>query len=272
MNPDTEDDAVYQRFIAHSAGNVWLCPVNWSDNAFFSQELEADRLHCQRYDPHNYANIWEGAPRSSAQGSIYEQEMAALYAKARVCEVAVDAALPVHTVWDLGFSDETAIVFVQKTQTALHIVDYVEEKRRTLEWFARALHEKQYAYGTHWLPHDGARSSLQTGITPVQMLRQLGHKRVLSLKRGNVEDGIRAARSLFAHCFFDRQRCAPLLAALKTYRRSELRERATTAPRPIHDRASHGADAWRYLASCWRMMRNDEDYVYTESLAQDWRV
>jgi len=272
MNPDTEEDAVWQRFVAQPAANIWLCPMNWHDNPWFPADLAAEREWCQQHDPHNYANIWEGVPRSSAQGSIYELEMAALHERGRVCQVDVDPALPVHTVWDLGYSDDTAIIFVQKTPVELRIVDYLQESRRTLEWFARALHNKKYTYGSHWMPHDGARSSQQTGITAAQMLGQLGHRNVLTLPKGNVEDGIRAARSLFARCFFDAGRCAALLAALKTYRRSESRDSATSAPRPIHDNASHGADAWRYLAMCWRMLRNEGDYVYRAPRDVDWRV
>jgi len=270
MNPDTEEDAVFQRFIAKPDDGVWLCRMNWSDNPWFPAIMEDERSYCERFDPIGYANIWEGVPRSAAQGSIYEKEIAALYEDNRVGDVQIDPVLPIHTVWDLGFADESAIIFVQKTPLELRVVDYVEENRRTLEWFARMLDDKKYQYGSHWLPHDGNRASQQTGITAAQMLRQLGHKRVFTLPRASVEDGIMAARSLFGFCLFDRTRCAKLLKALKMYRRSELRDAAVAAPKPIHDGASHGADAWRYLAMCWRMMKN-EDYVYAEAKGQDWR-
>jgi len=271
MNPDSEEDAVWRRFIALPADGVWLCPMNWSDNPWFPEDLNVERRHCQQHDPYNYDNIWEGVPRSSSQGAIYEAELAELYKKGSVKDVPIDPSLLVHTAWDLGHSDDTAIIFVQKTPMELRVVDYLVDNRRTLEWFARALHDKGYRYGVHFLPHDGNNASLQTGVSAVQMLRQLGHRRVFALPRASVEDGIRAARSLFAQCVFDQSRCADLLAALKLYRRSVLRDSATSAPKPIHDKASHGADAWRYLASCWRMMRNEDDYVYSDVYMPDWR-
>jgi hypothetical protein len=49
-------------------------------------------------------------------------------------------------------------------------------------------------------------------------------------------------------CWFDRVKCERGIDALKLYR-SEYDERLDTLrPVPVHDWASHGADAFRYLA------------------------
>ena len=63
-----------------------------------------------------------------------------------------------------------------------------------------------------------------------------------------MEDGIHAVRMLLPLCWFDEKKCGPGLEALAHYRRdynARLNEFKAT---PVHDWASHGADAFRGLA------------------------
>jgi hypothetical protein len=63
-----------------------------------------------------------------------------------------------------------------------------------------------------------------------------------------LEDGTHAARLLLPRCWFDATRCRAGLEALQHYRRdfnTRLNEFKAT---PVHDWASHRADAFRYLA------------------------
>jgi phage terminase large subunit len=84
------------------------------------------------------------------------REMQALEEQKRVCNVPVDPMLKVHTVWDLGWNDSTAIIFVQRHLSELRVVDYLEDSHRTLAEYAAELRRRDYSYGTHWLPWDGA--------------------------------------------------------------------------------------------------------------------
>jgi hypothetical protein len=64
----------------------------------------------------------------------------------------------------------------------------------------------------------------------------------------SVEDGINAARLILGRCEFDEAMCSEGLKALRAYRREWDDERGIYRDRPRHDWASHGADAFRYLA------------------------
>jgi hypothetical protein len=67
-----------------------------------------------------------------------------------------------------------------------------------------------------------------------------------------VEDGINAARLAFPRIWFDRERCAAGLEALRQHR-ADFDERAKAfRDRPRHDWTSHATDAFRYLAMAWR--------------------
>ena len=106
---------------------------------------------------------------------------------------------------------------------------------------------KGYAYGEHMLPHDARVQELGSGKTRVETLTALGIRpRVLAQHR--LEDGINAARLLLPRCWFDAEKCARGLEALRHYRCEWDERRQAFRERPLHDWSSHAADAFRYLA------------------------
>ena len=64
-----------------------------------------------------------------------------------------------------------------------------------------------------------------------------------------LEDGINAARLTFPRCYFDETKCAAGLEALQNYRWDFNERLDEFKPTPVHDWASHAADAFRYLCS-----------------------
>lgn len=65
FNTQYEDDETYQRFVANPPPNAVVRLINWSDNPYFPQTLNEERLNCLARDPVNYPNIWEGKPKGS---------------------------------------------------------------------------------------------------------------------------------------------------------------------------------------------------------------
>ena len=53
---------------------------------------------------------------------------------------------------------------------------------------------------------------------------------------------------MLPRCWFDKTKCSRGIDALKLYRAEFDEKLATLKPRPVHDWASHAADAFRYLA------------------------
>jgi hypothetical protein len=79
------------------------------------------------------------------------------------------------------------------------------------------------------------------------MLRGLGINGLVVPKM-LVEDGISAVRSILGCCWFDAEKCARGLKALKSYRTEYNPKAAVFRATPLHDWTSHAADAFRYLA------------------------
>ncbi|HPI63314.1 MAG TPA: hypothetical protein PK803_05020, partial [Alphaproteobacteria bacterium] len=152
---------------------------------------------------------------------------------------------------DLGIGDSTVIWFYQQQAGRLAVVDYVEASGVGLDYYASQLAAKPYKYGEHLLPHDAEVRELGTGRSRLETLKQLGIKGRIVAKL-SLEDGINAVRQLLPQCQFDINRCARGIEALRQYRREWDDKGQTFRASPLHDWASHAADAFRYLAVGWR--------------------
>jgi hypothetical protein len=180
-------------------------------------------------------------------GAYYAEYFELAEKDGRVTTVPWEPALPVHTSWDLGLDDATAIWFWQRHGKELRIIDYYEASGCGLDHYTKHLAEKPYTYGQHLLPHDVEVKELSTGRSRKQALAALGLKVAVVPKLG-VEEGIQAVRSILPQCWFDRDKCARGLKALKAYRTEYDPKTGTNRQRPLHDWTSHAADAFRYLA------------------------
>jgi phage terminase large subunit len=75
LNPDSEEDAVYQRFIAKKDSEANFVEMNWRDNPWFNDLLEKERLSCLARDPDAYDWIWEGQCRKISQSVIFKDRV-----------------------------------------------------------------------------------------------------------------------------------------------------------------------------------------------------
>ncbi len=176
----------------------------------------------------------------------------------RIRPVPYDPLLKVHTVWDLGWNDATGIILCQRAGSEVRVIEYLEGTHKTLAEWAGQLAQRQYLWGTDYLPHDGRSKNLQTGKSPEELLKAMGRK-VQIVPNQDVEQGIGAVRMMFPRVYFDEVRAARLVECLKRYRRRI--NQATGQPEgPEHDEYSHGADAFRYLAVVVDKLRNDDDF------------
>lgn len=246
FNPELEDDETYSRFVSEPPPDAWVCPVNWNDNPWFPDVLEAERLLMQQRDPQGYKTTWDGQCRPAVEGAIYANEIGAVVTSGRIRNVPYDPMLKVHTVWDLGWNDSTAIICVQRAGAEVRIIDYIEGSHRTLSDYVQDLKGRGWNRGIDYLPHDGNAKSLQTGKSPKEVLGQLGCS-VETVDNLEVEQGIHAARLMFPRVYFDKDRTAPLTNALKRYKR-QLNQTTGAFGAPLHDDNSHAADSFRYLA------------------------
>jgi len=184
---------------------------------------------------------------AAISGSYYANEMQRADEEGRIRRVMWEPTIPVHTAWDIGFRDSTTIWFVQVVRDEVRVLDYIENSGVAVSWYVNELRSRPYTYGTHLLPHDAAVGQITSGTSVKETMASLGVQTTI-VPAAPVYDGINAARMLIPRCFFDDTKCQRGIETLRNYRREWDEKRKVFHDKPLHDWASHGADAWRYLA------------------------
>ena len=231
---------------------------DWFSAMYKSSEtglLDPDELEAAKaaMGEDRYLQEFECSFEAAIQGAYYGNEMKAATDAGRITSVPYDPAMGVITAFDLGIGDSTAIWFAQfHGGGEIRIIDYYENSGVGLDHYAKMLAEKPYHYDQHILPHDVQVKELGTGKSRLETLDALGVRNIEIAPKLAVDDGIQAARSMLAKCWFDEERCGRGIEALRQYRRDFDEKLKTFKGRPLHDWTSHGADAFRYLAVGYR--------------------
>lgn len=209
------------------------------------EELRLAKLDMNDDDAYEqeYQCSWDAA----VKGAIFAKQLAELKDRGRFTTVPYNPLLPVHTGWDLGMDDCTAIWFVQCVANEVRVIDYYEASGAGLDHYADVLEKKGYRYGRHYWPHDVEVTELGTGKSRASVLRAFGIRGV-TVPRSNVEDGIAAVRVLLPRCYFDITTTEPGVNRLALYHREFDDRQMVFRQKPKHDWTSHSADALRTLA------------------------
>ncbi len=197
-------------------------------------------------NPSQYAQEYEVSFEAAVVGAYYGAELAKADEEARITSVPWDRTADVITAWDLGHRDATAIWWAQVVGREIHVIDYYEASGQALDHYVQVIKSKPYVYSDHLLPHDVAAHELGTGKTRQDVLQQLGIQPSI-IKRHSIEDGINAVRLALTRCWFDKERCERGIDCLRLYRAERDEKLGVFKMKPVHDWASNGADAFRYL-------------------------
>jgi hypothetical protein len=270
--------------IANKAGHNWI----WHDWLKFPQSKEFELHEATTYDnAHNLPsdfvrdldsmqegtetaqrkwriyvkNSWEEV---DLEGAYYAAYVATLRRKGYIGTVEVHEGAPVYTFWDLGVSDSTAIWFVQFIGAEIRVVDYYEHNGEGLAHYAKLLRDKGYLYGEHFGPPDIEQREKSTGRSVRDFAKTLKlNFRVVQVHK--IEDRIEATRQCLPHCRIS-DRLDYGIEVLEHYRRKtndalSTEERPVFQDTPLHDWASHGADAFGYMAMQWRFGTIGGQYI-----------
>jgi hypothetical protein len=189
------------------------------------------------------------------KGAYYAEQMEQARAQGRVLKIPHLPAVPVNTFWDLGWNDTTALWFHQRVGMEHRFIDCIEASGKDLGYFAKAIQDRPYTYGKHYLPHDAENKTLASGGKSVRMILQEllpGHSFEVVERTANLVSAINQTRAVLPSCYFDEDRCADGLAAMEAYRREWDERLGDFKPEPLHDWASNYADAFRQFAQGYR--------------------
>jgi len=255
-------NAFYDLHVAANGNDEWYSAVFKASETGIVDEAE---LRSSRKDmtEEEYAQEFECSFQAPNIGSYYGKEMQIAENEGRITRVPWEPRLPVTTAWDLGMDDATAIWFCQQAGREIRVIDYYEASGEGLSHYVAHLRNQRYVYAEHLLPHDAEVKELGTGVSRVETLQGLGlNPTVVPAQR--VEDGINAVRLMLPRCYFDTEKCARGVKSLQHYQREWAPKLGTWRSSPKHDWASHGADAFRYLAIGMRPPESSKPLKYPQ--------
>ena len=203
-----------------------------------------------------YPTIPAEAFQQSVEGAYYAKQFRWLYTNKRIGQIPDNSHLPVHTFWDIGVGDSTAIWFVREVGNEFHIIDYYENSGEGLRHYMKVLKDRGYEYGEHWGPHDienrefaaDAKSRKELAREGYEIDGQMYSMNFRVVPKAGIDTGIESAREILSSCVFDEEKCAVGISHLEGYRKEWDDKRGCWKDKPLHDFTSHGADSFRYFA------------------------
>jgi hypothetical protein len=187
----------------------------------------------------------------SMEGAYYAEQLKWLEDNDKIINFPILTEYPVDTYWDIGRRDYTTIWFMQKIRGEYRLIDYYYVAGGDVDVFARELKAKNYRYGKHHLPHDAGH--LRVGMAGKTIKQQMeiampSESFKLLKVTSNVNADIVATRAFLRRCAFHSTNCADGIDALKNYVKKWNDKQKRYDDDPVHNWASHGADAFRELA------------------------
>lgn len=203
---------------------------------------------------------------ASIEGAYYGKQMRKAELEGRIGHFPAEAGLPVHTVWDIG-RDTTAIWFFQNLPQSCRIVGYYHNSGEGMPFYVgdpnieddrgelgKIADRMGWKYGTDYMPHDIRVKEWGSDLTRIEQMIARGRNPEL-VPEQSVEDGINAARQILGLCTFDKSETVDGVKGLKNYRKEWDEDHGIWKNRPLHNWASHPADAFRYLSLVFQKLK-----------------
>ncbi len=194
-----------------------------------------------------YAQEYECSFNDAVEGAYFRKNFLNAKKEDRITSVPYEASHPVDTAWDLGVGDATAIWFYQMVGREIRLIDYEEDSGEGLTFYFDICRQKPYSYNNHYAPWDIEVRELSSGRTRKQIARKHGFI-FQTVDKVDVKDRIEASRSILSRCYFDEDKCKEGIEALQHYRKEWDEKLQKWRDKPLHDWASHAADAFGYMA------------------------
>ena len=255
-NPRFKTDPVDQFFRKNPPEDAISVMVNWYDNPWFPDVLRKEMEHDFSVDQDKAEHIWNGAYGSS-QGAILARWVGRAERDGRIhndVEFDPDGA-PLIVSADLGFRDTASFWYWQPVLGGFKVLKYDADTGLDADdWIPRiqdVIRELGAArkLGKIWLPHDARAKTFQSKHTTAErFLAGFGADKVAVVPQSKKLDQISAARTILPRCEFNRDGCEAGVDGLLAWEYEYNEETGIFSREPLHNWASHPADAFCYGA------------------------
>lgn len=233
--------------LEHKYDPDWLITIlKASETGILSKEELADARKTMTDE--QYRQEYECDFEAAVTGTFYGKELELADKENRVRETLLyERGADVFAGWDLGLGGGLAGWTYQRVGQEWHWLDYYEgmTPESALEDAANWIKALPYKVNLHYLPHDAKNKELMLqNKTRQQWLEERGWKTEI-LPRASLGDGIAMVRVNFNKFFFNRPGCLMGLNKVRMYRSVYDEDKKIFSDKPLHNFASHAADAMR---------------------------
>jgi len=186
-------------------------------------------------------------------GAVYGDDLRVAVDDKRICSVPIDPSLPLNSAWDLGYNDQTSVWYWQTLGKEIRLVGFYENNRKDVGHYVVKIKEFALQHGCSWElgrhlgPHDVTTHGMD-GKTAQMYAQEAGMRLEKTVRPKRKWDGIMAVRRIFPRLWIDKRRAELGLNCLSSYHRVFDEKKQVFTNEPVHDWASHGADALQTLA------------------------
>jgi phage terminase large subunit len=236
-NPESSESATHKRFVEATPGDCIVTNVNWSDNPWFPDILNSQRLEDQRLRPETYDHVWEGAFLTLTDAQVFGGKFVV-----EDFEPGPGWDGPYQGL-DFGFAqDPTAAVECWIYDGKLYIRREAGKTQLELDDTASFIGQRIPSFTDHVARADSARPE------SISFLRRHGLPRLEAVEKwkGSIEDGVAFLKS-FAGIVIHSD-CPQTAREFRLY--SYKVDRLSGDIRPdIVDANNHFIDALRYAVA-----------------------
>lgn len=200
------------------------------------------------YMKREYPSTPEEAFEAANEGFYFAKLISNARQERRICHVPYDENARTYTAWDIGIGDSNAIWVFQLVGKEVHCIDYYENSDEPLAHYVKWLKERPYIFEKHFMPHDAASRSLQSGKSLVDIARGMGLKIDVIPRDTNEMFGIECLRNMLPRFFFDQTKCEKGIKSIENFRKEWNEKLGCYREKSYHDWASHGAKALIYCS------------------------
>lgn len=198
-----------------------------------------------------YSQEYECSFDAAITGSVYGKQLELIQSQGRIAPNLYDSNVPVHTAWDLGYSDKTAIWFWQRVGMEVRLIDFYQASFEDAQHYIEVLRARGYRYGDHYVPHDAANKLMAAGGKSIIDQLHGGGIKTRLVAAAKQSDQIEALRWVMRNMWID-TKCDIGTQHLREYRYRWIEDRQCFSDEPRHDVNSHAADACEIIGQVLR--------------------
>lgn len=232
-------------------------------------ELDANKAQMTEDE---YEQEFECSFLAGITGAYFAREIGKAESEKRITHVPHDPMLKVDTYWDLGLNDVCSIWAIQSTRFEHRAIKYFEAPDTSIPEWLKILRSQGWILGMIYLPHDAKVREMTTGKARIETFHSLGFRPTVIAKVEDKLDSIHAARMIFPKVWFDKTNCEKGIKALSNYQRRWDEKTKVFSPKPLHNWASNGADAFQQFAMGVREDRGQEARNLPRQAENTWNV